>query len=177
MSRLANIPISIPAGVTVKVNGSEIEISNGSAREIWLAHKAVKVELDGDNIKFSMDESDKKDVLSRSMLGTDFRHVKNFIDGMAKPFESVLEIHGLGYRAKLAGNKITLALGKSHDDHVEIPEHLEVTVPNEREIVCRSYSKKKLGDFVASVCALRKPDPYKAKGVRLRGRHYRTKKD
>ena len=93
------------------------------------------------------------------------------------PFEQVLEIHGLGYRAKMVGKTVVLTLGKSHEDIVNIPEHVQVEVPGEREIVCRSHSKKLLGDFVSAVCSKRKPDAYKAKGVRIRGKLYRTKKD
>ena len=111
------------------------------------------------------------------MLGTDFRHVSNLVQGLEKPFETVLEIHGLGYRAKLNGTQLVLTLGKSHDDLVNVPADVAVEVPNEREIVCKSHSKKKLGDFVSEVCFKRKPDAYKAKGVRIRGVEYRTKSD
>lgn len=181
MSRLANMPIIIPSTVKVSseaVDGStSLTISNGKVEESWKVHPAVKVEVVENEVRLSMSDADKKDKFSRSMLGTDYRHIEKLVTGMDKPYETVLEIHGLGYRAKLAGKQVVLALGKSHDDAVEIPENVQVEVPNEREIVCKSHSKKKLGDFVASVCALRKPDAYKAKGVRIRGRHYRTKSE
>jgi large subunit ribosomal protein L6 len=111
------------------------------------------------------------------MLGTDYRHVSNLVKGLVNPFETVLEIHGLGYRVKQQGSQLVLTLGKSHDDIVDIPSDVSVAVPNEREIVCKSHSKKKLGDFVSAVCFKRKPKAYKAKGVRVRGRHYHTKGD
>jgi large subunit ribosomal protein L6 len=177
MSRLANVPIQVPQNITVEVSGQSISISNGKVKEDWTVHETVQVKHDDGKLFFSLSEENKKDALSRSMLGTDYRHVLNFINGMHKPFETVLEIHGLGYRAKLQGKQIVLALGKSHDDIIEVSEDIQVEVPNEREIKCSSYSKKKLGDFVAMVASKRKPDPYKAKGIRIRGRHYRTKKD
>lgn len=177
MSRLANIPIKIPQGVNVSVEGQAISISNGKVTEVWNAHHSVAIELNDNMLKLSISDEDRKNAESRSMLGTDYRHILNFVNGMHTPFETVLEIHGLGYRAKMNGNKIVLALGKSHDDIVEIPADVDVAIPNEREIVCKSYSKKILGDFVDLVSSKRKPDPYKAKGVRIRGRHYRIKKD
>lgn len=181
MSRLANMPIKIPSAVNVKlaeIDGSKaVEVSNGKVQESWIVHHAVKLELNDEGLHLSMSDDDRSDKFSRSMLGTDYRHIKNLIEGMNKPFETILEIHGLGYRAKMAGKSVTLTLGKSHEDIVTIPEHVSVEVPNEREIVCKSHSKKSLGDFVSAVCSKRKPDAYKAKGVRIRGKFYRTKKD
>ena len=183
MSRLANVPITIPNGLTVtldKVNGlNQLTISNGKVSEVWTLHTAVNVEVTNDDavskVAFNMSDEDRADKFNRSMLGTDYRHVSNLIQGLATPFETVLEIHGLGYRVKNAGNKLVLSLGKSHDDEVMIPEHVSADVPNEKEIVCKSHSKKLLGDFVAELCSKRKPDAYKAKGVRIRGKYYRTK--
>ena len=181
MSRLANMPIKIPSSINIKVldnNGAHsIEISNGKISEVWTVHGAVKPSFENSELMLTMSDEDRMDKFSRSMLGTDYRHIKNLVDGLTKPFETVLEIHGLGYRAKLTGKSVTLTVGKSHDDIVEIPENVIVEVPSEREIVCKSHSKKLLGDFVSAVCSKRKPDAYKAKGVRIRGKFYRTKKD
>ena len=181
MSRLANSPIKIPAGVNVSLIEKDglntVEISNGKVKEDWVSHKAVELKIEDSELVFSMSDENRADKFSRSMLGTDYRHIKNLIEGMVKPFEQVLEIHGLGYRVKLSGKTVVLTLGKSHEDIVSIPENVHVEVPGEREIVCRSHSKKLLGDFVSAVCSKRKPDAYKAKGVRIRGKEYRTKKD
>ena len=181
MSRLANVPIKIPSSVTVTIekegNSQSLVLSNGKINESWVLHHAVNVSIADDKLVFTMSDADKADSFSRSMLGTDYRHVSNLIEGLVKPFETVLEIHGLGYRAKLSGSQLVLTLGKSHDDIVEVTSDVTVDVPNEREIVCKSHSKKKLGDFVSEVCFKRKPDAYKAKGVRIRGKHYRTKSD
>jgi large subunit ribosomal protein L6 len=177
MSRLANVPINIPKSITVEVSGQEVIMSNGKITQNWTVNEKVVIKKDESTLSLSISEADKKDAFIRSMLGTDYRHVLNFINGLEKPFETILEIHGLGYRAKLQGGKIVLSLGKSHDDIIELVDDVAVEVPNEREIVCRSYSKKKLGDFVHHISSKRKPDPYKAKGVRIRGRIYRTKKD
>lgn len=177
MSRLANVPISIPKSVTVEVSGQDVTISNGKITQSWTVHEKIVIKSEENTLSLSISDTDKKDAFIRSMLGTDYRHLLNFIKGLDKPFETVLEIHGLGYRAKLQGGKIVLSVGKSHDDIIELVDDVTVEVPNEREIVCRSYSKKKLGDFVHHIASKRKPDPYKAKGVRIRGRIYRTKKD
>ncbi|MCP8352501.1 50S ribosomal protein L6 [Candidatus Synchoanobacter obligatus] len=177
MSRLANVPIKIPSSVTVTVENKSLSISNGKVTEKWALHSAVNVALEDDSLVFTMKESDKKDAFCRAMLGTDYRHISNLVTGMAKPFETVLEIHGLGYRVKMSGNQLVLSLGKSHDDIVDIVSDVAVEMTGEKEIVCRSHSKKKLGDFVAEVCSKRRPDAYKAKGVRIRGVHYRTKSD
>jgi len=181
MSRLANVPIKIPSSVTVTVekagNSQSLVISNGKITETWILHHAVNVSVSDNKLAFKMSDADKANKFSRSMLGTDYRHVSNLVEGMVKPFETVLEIHGLGYRVKLIGSDLVLTLGKSHDDKVNVPSDVTVEVPNEREIVCKSHSKKKLGDFVSEVCFKRKPDAYKAKGVRIRGKHYRTKSD
>jgi len=180
MSRLANTPITIPAGVTVSLAAGKddrqvLNMSNGKITEEWSVCAAVKVSVDDSSISLTMSDKDKQDKFNRSMLGTDYRHIKNAVEGLAKPFETVLEIHGLGYRAKLQGTNLVLMLGKSHDDVVAIPQHVSVETQGEKEITCRSHSKKLLGDFVAEVCSKRRPDAYKAKGVRIRGRYYRTK--
>jgi|AntRauTorckE5430_2_1112549.scaffolds.fasta_scaffold04805_4 large subunit ribosomal protein L6 len=181
MSRLANMPIMIPSSVNVTCEKNTesfcLTLSNGKINESWTVHPKVQVAIDGDKITISMKEDDRSDKFFKSMLGTDYRHIENLVKGLDKPFETVLEIHGLGYRVKLMDTKVTLSLGKSHDDVVTIPEHVSVDVPNEREIICKSHSKKLLGDFVALLCSKRKPDAYKAKGVRIRGVHYRTKSD
>ena len=181
MSRLANVPISIPAAVKVSLeeaNGLQtVSITNGKVTESWTVYKTVKVSLEDSDLSLGMSESDRQDKHSRAMLGTDYRHLKCLVEGMTTPFETVLEIHGLGYRAKLQGKQLVLSLGKSHDDIVEIPEHVVVEMKGEKEASCKSHSKKILGDFVAQVCSKRKPDAYKAKGVRIQGRHYRTKQD
>ena len=184
MSRLANAPITIPSALKVtidKVDGiNKLTVTNGKITEMWSLHSAVNVEVaDGTNggsqIVFTMSEEDRSDKFSRSMLGTDYRHVSNLVTGLQTPFKTALEIYGLGYRVKQQGNKLVLSLGKSHDDEVMIPENVQVEVPNEKEIVCSCHSKKLLGDFVAELCSKRKPDAYKAKGVRIKGKHYRTK--
>ena len=182
MSRLANTPITIPAGVTVTLGAGKddkqvLSMSNGKVTEEWAVCAAVKVAVEDSTILLTMSDKDRENKFNRSMLGTDYRHIKNAVEGLATPFETVLEIHGLGYRAKLQGTNLVLALGKSHDDIVAIPENVLVETKGEKEIICRSHSKKLLGDFVAEVCSKRKPDAYKAKGVRIRGRHYRTKSD
>ena len=188
MSRLASTPITIPSGIKVtlgKIEGAnKLTITNGNVTEMWTLHPAVNVEVTEDNggdtgsqVAFSMSETDRADKFSRSMLGTDYMHVRNLITGMQTPFKTVLEIYGLGYRVKQFGNKLVLSLGKSHDDEVMIPENIQVEVPNEKEIVCTCHSKKLLGDFVAELGSKRKPDAYKAKGVRIKGKHYRTKSD
>lgn len=181
MSRLANMPITIPSSVKVTIekegDRTRVDLTNGNINESWVLHPAVKVEMEENQLKLSMDEAEKAKKHSRSMLGTDYRHLEAYVKGLDKPFETVLEIHGLGYRAKMSGNQVVLSLGKSHDDHVEIPQHVKVELSGEREVICRSHSKKLLGDFVALLCSKRKPDAYKAKGVRIRGKHYRTKSD
>lgn len=178
MSRLANMPITIPSAVKVTMGNSGcLSFTNGKVTETWTVHKDVKVVLEENKMSLSMNEKDRSNSFSRSMLGTDYRHVENIVKGLTTPFETVLEIHGLGYRARMTGNKVVLALGKSHDDEVEIPSNVLVEIPNEREVICKSHSKKLLGDFVAVLCFKRKPDAYKAKGVRIRGKHYRTKSE
>ncbi len=179
MSRLANVPIEVPGSLKVTVekvvDTHKLSISNDKVTEVWTLHKAVNIEVTDSKILFSMTEADRADSFSRAMLGTDYRHISNLITGMQEPFKTVLEIHGLGYKVKLAGGQLILSMGKSHDDIVNIPENVQVEVPAEKEIVCTSHSKKILGDFVAEVCSKRKPDAYKAKGVRIQGKHYRTK--
>lgn len=181
MSRLANMPIIIPNTVKVSIDNSAhgvvINLTNGTISESWTVHPHVEVSVEDDKLILRMNEENRKEKFSRSMLGTDYRHLENLVKGLDKPFETILEIHGLGYRAKMAGTKVVLSLGKSHDDSVEIPQNVLVELTTEREIVCKSHSKKLLGDFVALLCSKRKPDAYKAKGVRIRGVHYRTKSD
>lgn len=181
MSRLANMPITIPSSVKVSLEGKEgsfsVNLTNGKVNTSWTVHPAVKVLLEDNQLRLDMSEKNIEDKFNRAMLGTDYRHIEGLIKGLDKPFEVALDIVGLGYKAKLVGDEVVLFLGKSHNDHVKIPSDVDVVLPNEREIICKSYSKKILGDFRALLCSKRKPDAYKAKGVRVRGRHYRTKSE
>ena len=133
MSRLANMPIKIPSTVKVtldKVDGlNKLSLSNGTINESWTVHSAVNVEIEEGQLSFAMSDKDRQNRSSRAMLGTDYRHIENLVKGLDKPFETILEIHGLGYRVKQSGMKITLTLGKSHDDIVDIPENVKVEVP------------------------------------------------
>lgn len=177
MSRLANMPISIPGTVKVSLEKDVLSFTNGKVTESWSVHPGVEVAVEENQIKLSMSEAERAKKFSRAMLGTDYRHIENIVKGMDTPFETVLEIHGLGYRAKMSGTSVVLSLGKSHEDVVSIPQDVQVELKGEREVVCKSHSKKLLGDFVALLCSKRKPDAYKAKGVRIRGKYYRTKSD
>ena len=171
MSRIGKLPISIPAGTEVSVGGNEIVVKGKGGTLKRALHPAVAVTVEGDTILVT---PAKQNRLSRALWGTYAAHVRNMVSGVNTPFKKNLQLEGIGYRAELAGKQLKLAIGFSHPVLVPIPEGITVAV--DKNIISISGADKEVvGEFAASVRALKKPEPYKGKGIRYEGEVVREK--
>lgn len=163
MSRIGNRILNIPSGVTVEINNGNILVKNSKeSLNVPFPEKLLKIDVVESTIKVvRLDES----VESNMFQGTVNACLKNALIGLSDGFIKHLELKGVGYKAKLEGNKLNLSLGFSHPVILDIPQSLKVEVPSQTEIKISGASKEKVGQFAAVLRSYRKPEPYKGKGV------------
>ncbi len=172
MSRIGNKHIVIPAGVTVEQNGNTITVKGPKGQLEYTYNAELNVEVNGTELVVTR-PNDSKEI--RSMHGTTRALLNNMIVGVSNGFEKVLEIIGTGYRAQLQGKVLVVNAGYSHNINLEIPEGLTVTVPSPTEVHVLGCDKQLVGQFAANVRIIRKPEPYKGKGIRYQGEYVRRK--
>lgn len=171
MSRTGKLPIQIPAGTDVSIGNAEIVVKGKGGTLKRALHPMVKIIIEGNEARVEPANNSRP---ARALWGTYAAHLRNMISGVNTPFVKKLQIEGIGYRAELAGKQIKLALGFSHPVLVSVPEGLTVAV--EKNIISISGADKdQVGQFSASVRALKKPEPYKGKGIRYEGEVVRQK--
>ncbi|NCN99915.1 50S ribosomal protein L6 [Candidatus Falkowbacteria bacterium] len=163
MSRLGKLPIKIPAGVTVKFDNKKF-ICQGPKGELSLTpHKLINVVVEGDEIKVSPKDMEAKG--ASAFWGLTWSLVRNIVIGVHEGFVRKLEINGVGYRAVVAGDKINMSLGYSHPIEFALPVGVTASVAA-NVITLESANKGLLGETAAKIRKLRKPEPYKGKGVK-----------
>ncbi|MFL6581730.1 MAG: 50S ribosomal protein L6 [Burkholderiales bacterium] len=163
MSRIGNLPVSVPKGVDVTVASGNIAIKGPLGTLSQVLSETVEVKRDGDHIVFkSLDES----MQTNAMSGTLRALVANMIEGVTKGFEKKLQLVGVGYRAQAQGDKLNLTLGFSHPVVHRMPKGIKVETPAQTEIVIKGIDKQIVGQVAAEVRGYRPPEPYKGKGVR-----------
>lgn len=161
MSRVAKKPISIPAGVEIKLNGQNVEAKGPKGTLSIVLHDAVSIEQEDAELKVAP-ASDK----DFAMAGTMRALVNNLIVGVSQGFQKKLELVGVGYRAQAKGNTLGLTLGFSHPVDHQLPEGITVETPSQTEIIVSGMDKAVVGQVAAEIRAYRPPEPYKGKGVR-----------
>jgi len=171
MSRIGKQQIQIPAGTEVSVATDSVHVKGKGGTLVKPMHPAVKIAIENGIVVVNPANNTR---LARALWGTYAAHVKNMIKGVNEPFVKKLDIQGIGYKAELQGKNLKLAIGFSHPVIVAIPEGLTVAV--EKNIVAISGANKEtVGQFAASVRELKKPEPYKGKGIRYEGEVVRQK--
>ena len=172
MSRIGNRKIAIPEGVTVTVLDNIVTVKGpkGELSEIFNKDLTISVE---DNNVIVKRPNDLK--LIKSLHGTTNANITNMIVGVSEGYKKELEIVGVGYRFQVTGNKINVNAGFSHPVVVEAPADLKVEQVNATEIAISGIDKQKVSEFAANIRKLRKPEPYKGKGIRYKGEHIRRK--
>ncbi|RJQ34583.1 50S ribosomal protein L6 [Candidatus Parcubacteria bacterium] len=171
MSRTGKLPIKIPAGTDVSVVSNEIVVKGKGGTLKRTLHPAVSVAVEGDAVTVTPARENR---LARALWGTYAAHIRNMVAGVNQPFKKNLQIEGIGYRAELSGKQLKLSIGFSHPVMVAVPEGITVAV--EKNIISVSGAdKEQVGEFAASVRALKKPEPYKGKGIRYEGEVVREK--
>ena len=166
MSRIGNRKIEVPEGVTVKVENDIVTVTGpkGSLSQKML--KGISLEQEGNTITLT-----RVNDAAKAMHGTMNALLHNMILGVTKGYEKGLEIIGVGYRFNVAGNKLTINAGYSHPVVMDVPEGLTVEAPSNTEIVVKGIDKVLVGEFAANVRKVRKPEPYKGKGIRYKDEH------
>ncbi len=172
MSRIGNRVLTIPAGVEVTSNEDKITVKGPKGSLDFPLSKSVIVKIDGNGLSVERkDESDNSNI----MQGTTNAIIKNMIDGVSKGFEKGLEIIGVGYRFNVQGKKLVISAGYSHPVNMQIPEGITVEANGNTEITVKGIDKVLVGEFAANIRKVRKPEPYKGKGIRYKDEHVRRK--
>jgi large subunit ribosomal protein L6 len=172
MSRIGKMPVTVPSGVDVKVDGTQVTVK-GSKGELSREFT--------DRVSFSMDdgvitvgrEDDTRE--SRALHGLSRALLSNMVEGVSEGFTKVLEIQGVGYRASLKGSDIELLVGFSHPVNVKAPKGITFEVPEPTRIVISGIDKEQVGQVAADIRKVRPPEPYKGKGIRYSGEYVRRK--
>lgn len=172
MSRIGKLPVEIPSGVEVKIDGSAVTVKGPKGELTREFHPDMKIEM-VDNTVLVTRPSDQKQ--HRSLHGLTRTLVANMVQGVTRGYQKNLEIQGVGYRAALQGNKLVLSLGFSHPVEVVPAEGIEIEVPRPTQIFIKGINKEMVGQLAANIRDLRPPEPYLGKGVRYQGEHVRRK--
>lgn len=166
MSRLGKMPVAIPSGVEVTLTDGVLMVKGPKGTLSRTVKNDVDFTVEGSEVKLTPKET----VLAKALWGTYAAHLHNMIKGVTEGFTKVLEIEGVGYRAEVKGNEIVLNVGFSHPVLLTIPEGITAVV-EKSAITLTGADKDELGQFAANVRKVRKPEPYKGKGIRYRGEY------
>ncbi len=172
MSRVGRMPIDIPAGVTVSLDGHVLTVKGPKGELTRTLHQDMKITV-ADNVITVERPSDEKE--HRALHGLTRALVANMVTGVTTGFKKELEIVGVGYRAQMKGAKLALTLGFSHPLELDAPEGITVECPNATTIVVSGINNEQVGEFAAKIRGYRLPEPYKGKGIRYAGEHVRRK--
>ena len=164
MSRLGKQPLQIPAGVTITADNGVLEVKGPKGTLSRPIRNDVTFTIEGDVLTLTPG----KTALAPALWGTYASHVRNMVKGVTEGFEKILEIEGVGYRAEVKGNDISMNLGFSHPVVLAIPAGVTAEVVK-NVITLKGYDLEVLNQFAANVRKVKKPEPYKGKGIRYRG--------
>ena len=163
MSRVAKMPVTVPAGVDVTMNEQHISVK-GAGGQLSVANNAlVKVVRQADTLTFEAANESRE---ANAMSGTLRQLVNNMVTGVTKGFEKKLSLVGVGYKAAASGAKLNLAVGYSHPVNIDMPSGIKVETPTPTEVIIKGADRQRVGQIAAEIRAVRPPEPYKGKGIR-----------
>ena len=172
MSRIGRMPITIPAGVDIKIDGNVVTVKGPKGTLTQEIHHDMIVEKEGSEllVKRPTEQKEHKSLhgLTRSLLN-------NMVVGVTEGFKKELEINGVGYRAAKEGQNLVMHLGFSHTVTMSENADIQIDVPNPNQVIIKGIDKEKVGQFAAEVRAKRPPEPYKGKGIKYDYEHVRRK--
>ena len=172
MSRIGNKPITVPAGVEVKLDGQHITVKGPKGTLERDLHRNMKVTMDGNVIKV---ERPDDEAANRSLHGLTRTLISNMIEGVLNEYKRELEINGVGYRAQLKGKTLVLNLGYSHPVEMDAPEGITFEVPAPNQIIVKGIDKEQVGQVAAVIRTKRPPEVYRGKGIKYVEEHIRRK--
>ena len=168
MSRIGKKPISVPAGVDVKIDGTTVTVKGPKGTLVEKFNKDMIIKLEGNEVIVERPTEDK---LHKSLHGLTRTLIHNMIEGVTNGYSKTLEIEGIGYRAAKQGTNVVMNLGFSHQVIVPETADIKLDVPNPNTIVVNGIDKQKVGQYAAEIREKRPPEPYKGKGIRYQGEH------
>ena len=172
MSRIGKLPIPLPTGVTVEVNGQDVAVKGPKGELKITVSEPIKVAIEDGNVIVSRPDDE---AVSKSLHGLTRSLIANNVQGVSEGFTKNLEIVGTGYRAAAKGSGIELSLGFSHPVIVNPPAGVSLAVEGNTKIIVSGIDKQAVGELAANIRKLRKPEPYKGKGIRYADEHVRRK--
>ncbi|MEW6189815.1 MAG: 50S ribosomal protein L6 [Actinomycetota bacterium] len=172
MSRVGKKPIIIPGSVEVQIEGSTVRVKGPKGELSKTFYSALTIKKEDNKILVKRPSDNR---LHKSLHGLTRTLIANMITGVSSGFEKTLEIEGVGYRAIKKGDHLELQVGFSHPVIFRKPEGIQIEVPHPTRIVVKGADKELVGEVAAQIRAIRKPEPYKGKGIRYLGEHVRRK--
>ena len=172
MSRIGKRELTIPTGVTVAVDKNIVTVTGPKGTLTTDVTDLIAVTVEGDKVLTNPVKDIKQ---ARAMHGTANANIKNLIIGVTEGYSRTLEIVGVGYRFNVSGNKLTINAGFSHPVEMEVPTGLTLTANGNNEITVAGICKIGVGEFAANIRKVKKPEPYKGKGIRYQGEYVRRK--
>jgi len=173
MSRVGKMPVPIVKGVTVDLKGHHLTVNGPKGKLARDLHPAMEVEVQTQAVIIKAPKS--RDRLFRGLYGLTRTLIANMVKGVTEGFEKSLEIRGVGYRAQVANNKLTLFVGFSHPVEYQPPEGITLEAPKPTQLIIKGMDKEKVGAVAAELRFVRLPEPYKGKGIRYEGEFVRQK--
>ncbi|MBT3194679.1 MAG: 50S ribosomal protein L6 [Verrucomicrobia bacterium] len=170
MSRIGEMPIDVPAGVTIAVEGSHVTAKGGKGELALDLPEGISADLEGSTLNVARSSDDQKAYhgLSRSLIA-------NMIEGVNNGYSKELEIQGVGFKAALQGSTLSLSLGFASPVEYTVPDTVDVTVNNNTAVVVSGADKQQVGEVASRIRSFYPAEPYKGKGVRYKGEHVRRK--
>lgn len=172
MSRIGNRVINVPEKVTFEVNDNIVTVKGDKGELSYDVNKDLTIKVEDGSVTIERSNENKR---TKEMHGTTNALITNMIEGVSNGFSKGLEIIGVGYSFNVKGNTLVVKAGYSHPVEVKIPEGITVESVSNTEIVVKGISKQLVGEFAANVRKIRKPEPYKGKGIRYKGEYIRRK--
>ena len=172
MSRIGNKPITIPAGVEVKVNGNTVSVKGPKGTLENSFKEQMLISVEGSEILVKRPNDSKE---NRSLHGLTRTLIANMVEGVVNGYSKELEVNGVGYRAQKQGKSLVLNLGFSHQVIIDEVPGISIEVPNPNKVIISGTDKQQVGQFAAEVREKRPPEPYKGKGIKYVGEYIRRK--
>ena len=172
MSRIGKKAVAVPSGVTVTISGQTIEVKGPKGQLAWTLPEEIVVKQEGAELLLTKSVENTR---AQAMWGLSRTLVSNMVEGVTTGFEKTLELVGVGYRAAMKGDALSMQLGFSHDVDVPPPSGITFAVPKQTEIKISGIDKQVVGEIASQIRGLRPPEPYKGKGVRYAGEVVRRK--
>ena len=172
MSRVGKYPVPLPQGVSAEVKSGQVAVKGKMGNLALAVPSEIEVKVADGKVAVSMRQDTTR---SRVLWGTTRNNINNMVKGVTEGFKQVLEIEGVGFRAALAGKDLVLQIGFSHEVKYHVPEGIMLKVDKQTVVTITGIDRQKVGQVAAEIRALKKPEPYKGKGIRYEGEQIRRK--